>query len=166
MSQGKLSYRSKPWHSRKQNHYAKTKAFSFLNKHPKKTFTQPKTISSPYSTLSARPPPFPHWKANLKLILNKSSNLHPGKCKIHNQNPVSIPYFLQKIILYQHQNPTFDLYKPTNSNQPMRMNTTSLLITDLCILVFDITNMVWLTFSHQNKTQSWTIICSPYNGKI
>lgn len=31
----------------------------------------------------------------------KSTVLHLGKCKIHNQNSLSILYFLQQIILYQ-----------------------------------------------------------------
>lgn len=58
------------------------------------------------------PFPFIHWKSN---------KLHQGKCKTHNQSPVSIPYFLSTKDNFcteiKIQNSTFYIYKPTTSNQ-------------------------------------------------
>lgn len=71
---------------------------SFLNKHPRENIYTSKNNQLSYSTLSARTTPFPHWEANFRFILNKSNNLHPGKCKIHSKTQSPIPHFLQKII--------------------------------------------------------------------
>lgn len=126
----------------KQNQYQCQKQIVqhfFSQKAPKKIFTHQKKKSNKLSLLNIII--FLNVDIHFPFIPNRSNKLHLGQCKSHNQNPVSIPHFLQEVILYQNPNPKVHFWHiQTNHFKPVNENPYCTCTDNgyVCYIVFDI----------------------------